>query len=357
VIPIIFAISIIQLPAYVAQLSGADWMKKVASSLGQGQPLYVLLYGFGILFFCYFYTSIVFNPTDTADNMRKYGGFIPGIRPGKKTADYIDTVLSRLTILGAVYLTFVALLPDFLASGFKVQSIPWIGPALDSVLPQFFTQGLNVPFYFGGTSLLIVVGVAMDTVQQVESKLVEHHYTGIPQEEPDPGAARLMRILFLGPPGSGKGTQARRLAERLAIPTISTGDILREAVRRGTPLGREVQTVMERGDLVPDSTMIALIHERLSAPDARDGFILDGFPRTVAQAQALERELPGNGNGISAVINLLVPEAILIERLRGRSERRGTGRRPPRGGRRAAEGLSGEDRAARRVFPSEAAAG
>jgi len=129
-----------------------------------------------------------------------------------------------------------------------------------------------------------------------------------------------MRILFLGPPGSGKGTQARRLAERLAIPTISTGDILREAVRRGTPLGREVQTVMERGDLVPDSTMIALIHERLSAPDARDGFILDGFPRTVAQAQALERELPGNGNGISAVINLLVPEAILIERLRGRSD-------------------------------------
>jgi preprotein translocase subunit SecY len=178
VIPIIFAISIIQLPAYVAQLSGADWMKKVASSLGQGQPLYVMLYAFGILFFCYFYTSIVFNPTDTADNMRKYGGFIPGIRPGKKTADYIDIVLSRLTIMGALYLTGVALLPDFLASGFKVQSIPWIGPSLDAVLPQFFTQGLNVPFYFGGTSLLIVVGVAMDTVQQVESKLVEHHYTG-----------------------------------------------------------------------------------------------------------------------------------------------------------------------------------
>jgi preprotein translocase subunit SecY len=178
VIPIIFAISIIQLPAYVAQLSGADWMKKVSSSLGQGQPLYVLLYGLGILFFCYFYTSIVFNPTDTADNMRKYGGFIPGIRPGQKTADYIDTVLSRLTIIGALYLTFVALLPDFLASGFKVQSIPWVGPPLDAVLPQFFTQGLNVPFYFGGTSLLIVVGVAMDTVQQVESKLVEHHYTG-----------------------------------------------------------------------------------------------------------------------------------------------------------------------------------
>ncbi len=178
VIPIIFAISIIQLPAYVAQLSGVDWMKRVASSLSLGQPLYIVLYAVGILFFCYFYTSIVFNPTDTADNMRKYGGFIPGIRPGKKTADYIDEVLSRLTIIGAVYLTFVALLPEFLSGGFKVQGIPGIGPWLDGVLPRFFTQGFGFNFYFGGTSLLIVVGVAMDTVQQVESKLVEHHYTG-----------------------------------------------------------------------------------------------------------------------------------------------------------------------------------
>jgi preprotein translocase subunit SecY len=178
VIPIIFAISIIQLPSYLATLIGADWTQKVAASLGQGQPLYVILYALGILFFCYFYTSIVFNPTDTADNMRKYGGFIPGIRPGKKTADYIDTVLSRLTIIGAVYLTFVALLPDFLARGFRFASLPWIGPTLETALPRFFSEGFGFNFYFGGTSLLIVVGVAMDTVQQVESKLVEHHYTG-----------------------------------------------------------------------------------------------------------------------------------------------------------------------------------
>ena len=178
VIPIIFAISILQIPYYFSNFIGADWMKKVAASLAQGQPLYVLLYALGILFFCYFYTSIVFNPVDTADNMRKYGGFIPGIRPGKKTADYIDTVLSRLTIVGAVYLTFVALLPEFLSSGFKVQSLPWIGPPLDAILPRFVTQGFGFNFYFGGTSLLIVVGVAMDTVQQIESKLVEHHYTG-----------------------------------------------------------------------------------------------------------------------------------------------------------------------------------
>jgi preprotein translocase subunit SecY len=178
VIPIIFAISIIQIPYYFSNFVGTDWMKKVSASLGQGQPLYVLLYGLGIVFFCYFYTSIVFNPTDTADNMRKYGGFIPGIRPGRKTADYIDTVLSRLTIVGAIYLTFVALLPEFLSNGFKVQGLPWIGPRLDVILPRFFTQGFGFNFYFGGTSLLIVVGVAMDTVQQVESKLVEHHYTG-----------------------------------------------------------------------------------------------------------------------------------------------------------------------------------
>ncbi|MEO8349023.1 MAG: preprotein translocase subunit SecY [Acidobacteriota bacterium] len=178
VIPIIFAISIIQLPSYLATLIGASWTLRVAESLGQGQPLYVVLYALGILFFCYFYTSIVFNPTDTADNMRKYGGFIPGIRPGKKTADYIDTVLSRLTIIGAVYLTFVALLPDFLARGFRFASLPWIGAGLEAALPRFFSEGFGFNFYFGGTSLLIIVGVAMDTVQQVESKLVEHHYAG-----------------------------------------------------------------------------------------------------------------------------------------------------------------------------------
>lgn len=128
-----------------------------------------------------------------------------------------------------------------------------------------------------------------------------------------------MRILLLGAPGSGKGTQARQLAERLSIPAISTGDILRDAVRRGTPLGRQVQAVMERGDLVSDATMIELIRERLAAPDAGKGFILDGFPRTVAQALALEKQLGGNEEGVAAVINLSVPEAVLVERLRGRS--------------------------------------
>jgi len=128
-----------------------------------------------------------------------------------------------------------------------------------------------------------------------------------------------MRVVFLGPPGSGKGTQAKRLAERLAVPDISTGDILRDAVRQGTPLGRQVQDVMERGDLVSDETMIELVRERLANPDARTGWILDGFPRTVAQALALESMLAGNGKGVSGVVNLSVPESVLEERLRGRS--------------------------------------
>jgi adenylate kinase len=130
-------------------------------------------------------------------------------------------------------------------------------------------------------------------------------------------------ILFLGPPGSGKGTQAKRLAERLGLPAISTGDILRESVARGTALGREVGAIMARGDLVPDTTMIDLVTERLAAPDVRGGFILDGFPRTVAQARALDRMLAGNGRGISAVINLSVPEEVVIERLTGRAAAEG----------------------------------
>ena len=141
-------------------------------------PLYNLLYVTFIIFFAYFYTAIIFNPDDVSENMRKYGGFIPGIRPGKRTAEYIDTILARITIVGAVYLAMVAILPEFLLTGFKVAPIPFIGESLDAILPRVVTQGLNVQFFFGGTSLLIVVGVAMDTVNQVESQLIMRHYDG-----------------------------------------------------------------------------------------------------------------------------------------------------------------------------------
>jgi adenylate kinase len=128
-----------------------------------------------------------------------------------------------------------------------------------------------------------------------------------------------MRIVFLGPPGSGKGTQARRLAERLRVPAISTGEMLREAVREGTPLGLKVKSIMESGDLVPDGLMIELVRERLARPDADGGFILDGFPRTVEQAGALEQMLSGNGSRLLSVVNLQVPETVILDRLHGRS--------------------------------------
>ncbi|MCC6130326.1 MAG: preprotein translocase subunit SecY [Acidobacteria bacterium] len=178
VIPIIFAVSIIQFPQYMASAFESDFMKRIAEQLAVGQPLYNLMYMAGIIFFCYFYISIIFNPNDTAENMRKYGGFIPGIRPGKATSEYIDSVLTRITLIGAIYLVVVALIPEFLLMGFKVQGIPFIGAWLDTHLPAFITQGLGVTFYFGGTSTLIVVGVAMDTIQQVESQLVMRNYEG-----------------------------------------------------------------------------------------------------------------------------------------------------------------------------------
>jgi preprotein translocase subunit SecY len=181
VIPVIFASSILSIPTMFVQgfnLKDIPWLATALRQIDYNMPLYNLLYFVFIIFFCYFYTSIIFNPVDTADNLKKYGGFIPGIRPGRKTAEYIDRILSRLTFGGAIYLGLVALLPVFLISGFNVQAIPFIGPSLQQALPEAVTNGLGVKFYFGGTSLLIVVGVAMDTVQQVESQLIMRHYDG-----------------------------------------------------------------------------------------------------------------------------------------------------------------------------------
>ncbi|MGZ4886745.1 MAG: preprotein translocase subunit SecY [Candidatus Aminicenantales bacterium] len=178
VIPIIFAASVITIPVTIAQLVKVPAIKQIADQFNMGMPLYNLCYVAAIIFFTYFYISIIFNPVDVADNLRKYGGFIPGIRPGKNTSDYIDEVLSRITLVGAVYLAVVAILPEFLITGLRVQSLPWVGTWLEANLPKFITQGLGIDFLFGGTSILIVVGVAMDTMQQIEAQLVMRHYDG-----------------------------------------------------------------------------------------------------------------------------------------------------------------------------------
>ncbi len=158
VIPPIFASSLLLVPATLAGFSqggSSDWLTYITAALGHGQPLFMVFYAAMIIFFCFFYTAIVFNPSDTADNLKKHGGFIPGIRPGERTAQYIDHVLTRITVVGAIYITIVCLLPEFLISA------------------------TGVPFYFGGTSLLIVVSVTMDTVSQIQGHLLAHQYEGL----------------------------------------------------------------------------------------------------------------------------------------------------------------------------------
>ena len=185
VIPVIFAQSVIVLPTYLLAFVGSDvpFLQSVRAQLAYAMPLYVLLETVAIIFFCFFYTSIVFNPVDTTENIRKYGGYIPGIRPGKKTAEYIDNVLTRLTFWGAIYLSIISLIPMFLTHGIRLHELPtWLGGGLFQSMPTWFKAGFALPdsatSFFGGTSLLIVVGVCMDFVQQVESQLIMRHYDG-----------------------------------------------------------------------------------------------------------------------------------------------------------------------------------
>ena len=178
VIPVIFASSVVTIPTVISGLIQNEGVQKVAGYVAYGQPIYYLLQVITIIFFSYFYVSIIFNPADLAENMRKYGGFIPGIRPGKRTAEYIDRILTRLTLVGAIYLAAVTVLPEFLLTGVHIAGIPWLGPRIAGYFPNWITEGMGIQFYFGGTSLLIVVGVAMDTIQQVESQLVMRNYEG-----------------------------------------------------------------------------------------------------------------------------------------------------------------------------------
>jgi preprotein translocase subunit SecY len=185
VMPVIFASSILSAPMLLANVSlfgsgplkDTKYVGELFRLLAPAEPLYVLLYIVAIVFFAYFYISIIFRPDDIADNMRKYGSFIPGIRPGKRTSDFINDVLTRITLVGALYLVAISIIPMFLIGGIRFNHIWLIGPFFDH-LPTFVTNGLGLNFYFGGTSLLIVVGVAMDTVQQIEAQLIMRHYEG-----------------------------------------------------------------------------------------------------------------------------------------------------------------------------------
>jgi preprotein translocase subunit SecY len=181
VIPVIFASSILAFPQTIANypwVKANNWLSSILKSIQHGEPLYVVFFIALIIFFCFFYISIIFNPNEAADNMRKYGGFIPGIRPGRSTSDYMNTILTRITLVGAVYLAILCLIPDIMISGIHLQHLPLVGDAIDRVFPRFLLEGLNVQFYFGGTSLLIVVCVAMDTVNQIEAQLIMRHYEG-----------------------------------------------------------------------------------------------------------------------------------------------------------------------------------
>ncbi len=192
VIPVIFASSILAFPQTILGFVGTDptqtgwrsWLSRVAVEMGgQGHPLHYLIYSAAIIFFTFFYVSIIFNTDEVANNLRKNGAFVPGIRPGKRTADHLNEILTRLTTVGAIYLAVVALLPQFLLQGFQFQYLPVIGPPIDNVLrsnplTSWLTTGIGVNFMFGGTSLLIVIGVAMDTMNQIESQLIMRHYDG-----------------------------------------------------------------------------------------------------------------------------------------------------------------------------------
>jgi preprotein translocase subunit SecY len=179
VMPVIFASSILTLPQTVGYpLRNSRYFSDLFRWLGWGEPLYTLLYAVGIIFFAYFYVSIVFNPNEVADNMRKYGGFIPGIRPGKRTADHINEILTRITLVGALYLIIISFIPEWMIAGIHLNHLPGFLGAFFERFPTWMTNGLGVSFYFGGTSLLIVVGVAMDTVTQIEAQLIMRHYDG-----------------------------------------------------------------------------------------------------------------------------------------------------------------------------------
>ena len=251
VMPVIFASSILAFPQTLQPMfPPGGFLDRAVTQLSIGYPLYNLLYVGMIIFFAYFYTAIIFNPDDVAENMRKYGGFVPGIRPGKRTAEYIDNILARVTLAGAVYLAIIALIPEFMLTGFKVAPIPFIGEWLDC-------GAAAVHHGRHERQLLFRRHVAADHRRRGDGygaagRVAAHHAAlrRLHEEDADSRSARMsascasvgtpagaelvsVRLVLFGPPGAGKGTQAERFARARGIPRVSTGDILRDAVQAG----------------------------------------------------------------------------------------------------------------------------
>ena len=271
VLPIIFAQSIASLPVTIWTFIGIPEEETISRSIYDAintqSIIYMVVYFIMIIGFSYFYSTIQFNPVEIANNLKKQGGFIPGFRPGKPTVDFIRKVLSKITMFGALYLGVVAICPLIL------------GKAIG-----------NSYLAIGGTSVIIVVGVALETVKALEAQML------------------------LCAPGAGKGTQAEVLCKELNIPTISTGNILRAAIKDGTPTGLKAKSFMDAGHLVPDDVIIGIITERLAKEDCQNGYILDGVPRTIAQAEALEKA----GITFDAVISIEISDETIMDRMSGR---------------------------------------
>jgi preprotein translocase subunit SecY len=284
VIPAIFASALLLLPVTFSNFnfSENDTFLNISSYFTQGQPLYMLLYASGIIFFTFFYTSITFNPTETADNLRKYGGFIPGIRPGESTAIYIENILTKLTTIGALYLTLVCLMPEFLIANYPI------------------------PFYLGGTSILIVVVVAIDTVTQIQTRLMSSQYE------------QLIKKTKFGTPGAGKGTQSKYLVEKIKGFQISTGDMLREEIQNQSEIGKKIINDMNDGKFVSDEIVNNLIKGVIFDPKKKNKLIFDGYPRSISQAENLDKLLKTSGQKIDLIFFLNVSKDIIIKRIEKR---------------------------------------
>ena len=240
----------------------------------QSSWVHIVLYLALIIFFTYFYVGITFNPEERADEMKKFGGFIPGIRPGRPTAEYLNFVLSRITLPGSLYLGIIAVLPNFFLGITGIRPEPELPVRRHRCADHGWRRS----------------GHRQADREPAHAAQVRRFPA---LTSPDRPFSRprgfVMRLVLVGPPGAGKGTQAVRLAERLEVPHISTGDLFRANLQQETALGLEAKRYMDAGDLVPDSVTVAMVRDRLADDDVAKGFILDGFPRTVGQAGSLTR--------------------------------------------------------------------